>query len=275
MSNRRVEILRNAAALRSLGGSPVDFLRNLLAPPCKILGSRRIERVEAGPDQTLAVSISGLRRPLYLPSEFDLGFLHQVLTEETYSWNWHYYQVPQTRVEVGEVVLDCGAAEGFFSLKASEQGAARVLCLEPHPAYMRALQQTFRDDNVVTVMDAAVGDEVGVIRLSNGGIGSVVTDECEGTIPIRVETIDHLCSSLKIEPTFIKADIEGYEEKMLMGAAQTIAACHPKLALTSYHRASAGDWMERFLKKIHPKYRIRLKGLAAQRGATVMLHAWV
>ena len=59
--------------------------------------------------------------------------LHRVLAEETYSWNWHYYQVRQTRVERGDVVLDCGAAEGFFSLKAIEQGAGRVICIESHP----------------------------------------------------------------------------------------------------------------------------------------------
>src|SRR5579859_1356580 len=140
MTNRRIEILRNALALRSLGGSFSSFLYNLFAPTCAVLGGRRIERVEAGADNTNAVWIRGLQRPLYLPAEFDLQFLHRVLTEETYSWNWHYYQVPQTRVEKGDVVLDCGAAEGFFSLMASEQGAGRVISIEPHPAYLRALR---------------------------------------------------------------------------------------------------------------------------------------
>jgi FkbM family methyltransferase len=274
MSNRRVEILRNAVELRSLGGSPADFLNNLFAPTCSVLGGRRIQRIEEAADNTTAVYIKGIHRPLYLPVEFDVRFLQQVLTEETYRWNWHYYQIPQTRVEKGEIVLDCGAAEGFFSLKASDQGARRVLCLEPHPAYLRALRKTFDNDKAVTVVDAAVGDQLGVVMLSNGGLGSVVTDKQEGSLPVRVETIDHLCPSLDIQPTYIKADIEGYEEKMLTGAAEVIAAYRPKLALTTYHRASAGDWMVRFLKNIYPKYNIRIKGLGAQRGATVMLHAW-
>jgi FkbM family methyltransferase len=273
MTNRRIEILRNAVALHTFGGSFTDFLSNLFAPTCAFLGGRRIERVESGPDNTNAVWIKGLQRPLYLPAEFDLQFLHRVLTEETYSWNWHFYQVPQTRVERGDVVLDCGAAEGVFSLMASEQGAGRVLCIEPHPAYLRALRLTFDHDEAVTVVDAAIGDEVGEICLSNDGIASVVTDRRDGTIPVKVETVDHLCARLNIQPTFIKADIEGYEEKMLVGAAETIAAYHPKLALTAYHRASAGRWMEHFLKDIYPGYNIYCKGLAAQHGATVMLHA--
>ena len=197
-----------------------------------------------------------------------------VLTEETYSWNWHYYQIPQTQVEPGDVVIDCGAAEGFFSLLTREQGAKQIICLEPHPSYLRALKQTFAGDEKITIVAAAIGDLVGDIRLSNNGIASMVTDQQDGTIPVKVETIDHLCSSLSIKPSYIKADIEGYEEKMLMGAAETIAAYHPKLALTTYHRATAGGWMERFLKSIYPKYNIRFKGLATQHGATVMLHAW-
>lgn len=274
MSNRRIEILKNAVSLRTLGGPPAKFFCNLLAPPCSVLGPRRIQRVEAADDGTNAVYIKGLRHPLYLPAEFDLRFLYQVLTEETYKWNWHYYQIPQTRVEMGEVVLDCGAAEGLFSLMAKQQGAERVICIEPHPAYLRALPHTFYRDDMVTIVAAALGDTVGEIRLTNNGIGSVITDLQEGTTPARVETVDHLCSSLAIQPTYIKADIEGYEEKMLMGAAETIATHHPKLALTTYHRASAGKWMESFLKSINPNYNIRFKGLATQRGATVMLHAW-
>jgi FkbM family methyltransferase len=139
--------------------------------------------------------------------------------------------------------------------------------------YLRALRLTFERDEAVTVVDAAIGDEVGEICLSNDGIASVVTDRRDGTIPIKVETVDHLCSRLNIQPIFIKADIEGYEENMLTGAAETIAAYHPKLALTTYHRASAGPWMERFLKDIYPNYNIYCKGLARQHGATVMLHA--
>lgn len=274
MSNRRLEILRNVVELHTLGGSPREFLTNLLAPPCSVLGGRRIERVVPAPDNTNAVYIKGMDRPLHIPAEFDLRFLHQVLTEGTYSWNWHYYQIPQTRIEPGDVVLDCGAAEGFFSLAAVERGAARIICVEPHPAYLRALRQTFRGDGTVTLVDAALGDTVGSIRLSNDGLASVVTDQEDDTMPIRLETIDHLCSSLNIQPTYIKADIEGYEEKMLLGASETIAAHHPKLALTTYHRASAGGWIERFLRNIYPKYNVRFKGLAAQHGATVMLHAW-
>ena len=61
---------------------------------------------------------------------------------------------------------------------------------------------------------------------------------------------------------------------MLTGAAEAISAYHPKLAITTYHHFGAGEWMEKFLKKLYPKYKIYRKGLATQRGATVMLHAW-
>jgi|HubBroStandDraft_1064217.scaffolds.fasta_scaffold37134_2 FkbM family methyltransferase len=274
MSNRRIEILKNAALLRTLGGSPGDFLMNLLSPTCSVLGGRRIERVETAKDDNKAIFIKGVKNPLYFPAEFAIHGLHRVLTEETYSWNWHYYQIPQTRVERDDVIVDCGAAEGLFSLLAVERGARRVICIEPHPAYFRTLRRTFEDRDAVTVVNAAVGDAVGEIRLSDAGMDSVVTDQQDGTLPIQVETIDHLCFTRGIAPSFIKADIEGYEEKMLIGAAETISASRPKLAITTYHRSSAGEWMEKFLLTLYPKYKIYRKGLATQRGATVMLHAW-
>ena len=175
---------------------------------------------------------------------------------------------------MGDVVIDCGAAEGLFSLLAAKNGANRVICIEPHPAYIRSLGQTFDGHGAVTVINAAVGDAVGETRLTNTGMYSAVTQLPDGTIPIRMETIDHLCSSLCIRPTYIKADIEGFEEKMLLGAAESIATYRPKLAITTYHHFGAAEWMQRFLTKLCPRYKFYLKGLSANPGAMVMLHAW-
>lgn len=274
MANRRIEILRNAIKMRTLGGSIQDFAINLLSPTCDVLGGRRIERVEEATENSRAVFIRGMRDPLYFPSEFDLHGLRQVLAEATYPWNWHYYEIPETSIAVGDVVMDCGAAEGFFSLMATAKGAGRVICIEPHPAYVRCLHETFEGNCNVTVVNAAVGDAVGEIRLTNSGMYSSVTDLPDGTIPIQIVTIDHLCSSLGIQPTFIKADIEGFEEKMLMGAAESIATYRPKLAITTYHHFGAAEWIQRFLAKLNPRYKFCLKGLSASSGALVMLHAW-
>jgi len=274
MGNRRVAILRNAIKMRALGGSLQVFAINLLSPTCDVLGQRRIERVEETAENSKAVFIRGIRDPLYFPAEFDLHSLRQVLTEATYGWNWHNYEIPETRVEVGDVVVDCGAAEGFFSLVATEKGAGRVICIEPHPAYVRSLRRTFEGHGNVTVVNAAVGDAAGETYLTNSGMYSLVTHLSDGTIPIKIVTIDNICSSLGIQPTYIKADIEGFEEKMLVGAAESIATYRPKLAITTYHHFGAAEWMQRFLAKLHPGYKFCLKGLSAQAGAMVMLHAW-
>ena len=274
MMNRRFAILRNAIKMRTLGGSIQDFAVNLLSPTCDVLGRRRIERVEEATENSKAVFIKGIPGPLYFPVEFDLHGLRQVLTEATYSWNWHNYLIPETSVAVGDVVIDCGAAEGFFSLLATAKGAGRVICIEPHPAYVRSLRRTFEGHSNVTVLHAAVGDAVGETRLTNSGMYSIVTHLPNGTIPIGIVTIDHLCSSLGIQPTYIKADIEGFEEKMLLGAAESIAMYHPKLAITTYHHFGAAEWIQSFLAKLNPRYKFYLKGLATEAGAMVMLHAW-
>jgi hypothetical protein len=59
---------------------------------------------------------------------------------------------------------------------------------------------------------------------------------------------------------FIKADIEGAECAMLLGAAETIRKFRPKMALCIYHRASTDHWLvPETLLSICPNYRFHLK----------------
>jgi hypothetical protein len=44
-------------------------------------------------------------------------------------------------------------------------------------------------------------------------------------------TIDDIVESLKLEPTFIKIDVEGAEHHVLKGASNTLQKYHPKILL--------------------------------------------
>ncbi len=271
MANRRLEILMAVAALRGTGGSLSDLAWNLFAPTCNVTGGRRVKRVDPQADGLRAIWIENSDRPVYLPASFDLHCIHHVLAEETYPRNWHYYCTRETPVEKGDVVFDCGAAEGLFTLLARDKGA-KAVAFEPHPVYFAALQRTFADDSGVRLVNAGLGDQEGEAFLSRDDIASKVSSD-DG-YPIRIETVDAACERLRLAPTYLKADIEGFESKMLAGAAETIARHHPKIAITTYHDENDPAELAAQLKRLWPGYRIRTKGICNRYGKPVMLHAW-
>jgi hypothetical protein len=55
---------------------------------------------------------------------------------------------------------------------------------------------------------------------------------------------------------FIKADIEGMERDLLLGAKQTIARFKPKLAICIYHLADDPEILPKIIKDICPEYKI-------------------
>lgn len=269
--NRRIQILLAVLKQHGMGGPLRDLMWNLFAPTCRIAGGRRIERIEQGPGDLRAIWVKGMDRPLYVPEEFSLHCIHQVLAEQTYARNWHYYCTPQTLVQANDVVLDCGAAEGIFTMLA-RQKRARCVAFEPHPMYFRALQQTFAGDEDVMLVNSALGSSPETGFLSKGEIDSKVNDT--NGYSIKVETIDAVCDRLKIAPTYLKADIEGFEDKMLQGAAETISRHHPKIAMTVYHDENDVTALVATLRRLWPGYRTGTKGICDRYGKPVMLHAW-
>jgi len=74
---------------------------------------------------------------------------------------------------------------------------------------------------------------------------------------------------------YIKADLEGTEVSMLRGAIETIRACAPRIAITTYHRREHAEQIAALLRDIHPDYHVFVKGIMPQDGQPVMLHAWM
>lgn len=62
--------------------------------------------------------------------------------------------------------------------------------------------------------------------------GAKITEN--GTYTIDTVSIDELVGEDKV--TYIKLDIEGAESEALQGAEKTIKRCHPKLAISIYHK---------------------------------------
>jgi len=266
---RRIKIflfwLRGSSDI-SLG----NILRFVFSWPMMRLGKSKLKSISKDGD-FYKVQFEGLSGPIYWPQKFDINSLYQV-AEELLGRNWWNYEIPENSVHTDDVVLDCGAAEGGFTLQVANR-CKMVYAIEPHPAFIEGMKRTFSELSNVEILPVAVGDAKGQLHLSDDGIMSRI--DSSNSIVADVDTIDNLFHDRDIRVDFIKADLEGFEVKMLYGAEKTIRKWKPHLSITTYHYANDFANTKEYLERICPEYKIKAVGITDQYGTPIMLHAWV
>ena len=253
-------------------GFAETLARGVLKLPCNFIGPRYVSRIEeAGEYQE--VYLKGIDRPLFWPKKLGLYDLYKAATDCLYEDDWHHYEVPETTVQPGDVVLDCGAAEGIFALSVLDR-AGKVAIFEPSPDFAGSLQRTFGAASNAVVVPAALGSSEKQAFLSGNSLYGFVG--ADGGIPITVTTIDAWSAREQTRVDFIKGDLESYEFEVLKGARTTIQRDRPKIAFTVYHPGNNWKEMRDFLRELVPQYQFRIKGLSYNSGypRPVMLHAW-
>ena len=135
----------------------------------------------------------------------------------------------------GQVVVDIGANRGITVTRLARVVGpeGRVVGIEADPANFALLQRRVRENDLtwVTLLNRAVADEPGTLRISrresqNSGMNSIG----ESGQPIEASTLDSILGELGIDSVdAIKIDVEGYEERVLAGAAETLSANRPVL----------------------------------------------
>lgn len=271
--NRRVAVLKNTLIQKELGGSLKDWVLNTFSPPCTVLSKFRIASIDSSDKDYYQIFIRGYDKPIFLLKTLDLHVIQHVVSEQLYHWNWHYYEIPETTVDAGDTVFDCGSAEGIFAFLAYPR-AKQVFAFEPLEEYVLGLRETFKGISNVSVVNEALGDKRGEIYLKKDGIASTISSEKTDT-KISINTVDHFCESMRVPINYLKADIEGYEQQMLDGAMNAITQYKPKIAITVYHAENDVQGMVKQLKSAVPQYKIKIKGLTDTVNKPVMLHAWV
>jgi FkbM family methyltransferase len=246
----------------------------VVRPPCTVLGRRFITSVVTE-GEFLVVHLSWAEHPVYWPREIPLFDLYKVVTEGSDTRDPHYYEAPQTQVRVGDVVLDLGASEGLFAMRASSR-ASQVFAFEPNSVFVRALHRTFAVMTNVDVVPQAIGAEDGAAVMRSSSLYGSIGSGGDGGVEVSMTSIDNWTARTACRVDFIKADIEGAEFDALLGAKKTIAAYRPKLALTVYHRGNDWQRMRELLVDLVPDYRFKVKGVSYndRTPRPVMLHAW-
>ena len=164
------------------------------------------------------------------------------------------------RLRHDEIVADCGAYVGATVRKviAATDGRFRAIhAFEPDRGSYAELEKlnALRMPGIV-LHNAAVGDTNGSIRfLETGTMGSHVDEaagNCGDTPIVRLDdTLD--------EVTFIKMDLEGFEQRALRGAARLLRECRPRMAITAYHYADDLLDLWRLFEELAPGYELRLR----------------
>lgn len=245
------------------------MLRWLIQPGKESRAAAFIEKKERR-DGFLEVTFAGIPETFYYPENASWIDLCQTIDEVFNPKNWHHFISDDVPLTSEDVVVDCGAAEGLFSFFSANR-AARVYAIEPVPLWHPGLERTFAPFSHVELLKVGVGHRDAELRMTDDEIYSRI--DPEGTLVVPVRTLDSLFIGRDLPVSFIKADIEGFEFPMLLGAEEVIRLNRPKISVTVYHDTDHHVEMREFLRHIHRDYRFRTRGIA-ENGNPVLLQAF-
>ena len=139
-----------------------------------------------------------------------------------------------------KTVIDVGANVGQFSVASSHLfEGARVYPIEPDPRIAKILQKNVHLPIAENVHVTAIGDSVGTVSfnvnhdpqvssllpLGVDRIKSYPSSKVVEKIAVSVTTLDVLFNNRKLEePIFLKIDVQGFEDRVIAGAAVFLAS---------------------------------------------------
>ena len=166
------------------------------------------------------------------------------------------------KVNVGDIVIDAGAWIGDFSAYAVAKSAV-VYAFEPTFETYKVLCKTaeLNGSEKLYPIKKALGNEIGEsyisINDSNYGGNSIAFSRGGNSEKIEITTIDEFVVEKKLSRVdFIKADIEGFERYMLLGAKETLKKYAPKLAICTYHSPEDPKLLVQIVLEANPLYKI-------------------
>lgn len=194
--------------------------------------------------------------------------------------NAHAYEHAGCTLNAGEWVVDAGCCEGAFTDKALRAGC-NVIAVEPVPDLAYCLSKTFETPirkGRVLLVDQMLGSSQGhaYIDWNVSPIGARESTT-PTTVQVKKVTLDQLQKQLSIDHfDFVKIDVEGAEEEILIGAREVLVKQKPRISAAVYHFSVEGALVTRRIRKSNPEYHVLNKGLVRLGGELVakMVHAF-
>jgi FkbM family methyltransferase len=177
------------------------------------------------------------------------------------------YEYEEVVLEKNNIVIDVGANTGFFSALASHRGC-KVYAFEPIPKVCNYLKMTSILNKGITVIEAALADkDENMIMfeheksLGESSIIGNVDKKHTQKINVNGMKLDTFVSLNNINKVdFIKADIEGAERLMLIGAREVLKKHKPKLSICKYHLPDDPAVLKRIILEACSYYIVKESG---------------
>lgn len=186
-----------------------------------------------------------------------------------------YFEINKfAKRDATEVFVDCGAYVGdtieqYLAVKSGVFG--KIYAFEPDEINCNALRHRVErlkkewaiEDERIVIACGGVGDKTTQMQMrttQNGldrlGAGFLMDSESKenGT---DIFAIDDYFSEQNI--SFLKADIENFEESMIMGGVKVIRRDKPQIAVCIYHNASDMYRIPLLLKEINEDYKLSIR----------------
>ena len=132
----------------------------------------------------------------------------------------------------------------------------KIVAVEPNLKNHQKMIDHLKDLKNFTTINAGISDNIGTMLVSKGGGRQSIVGDKKG-IETPVITVDSL-TDIYENFTYIKADIEGMEHKMLDKSTNTLSK-KPKLNIAAYHTNSDFFTLPLKIHSINPNYKIYLR----------------
>ena len=158
-----------------------------------------------------------------------------------------------------EVYLDLGAYNGdtvrqflaFTGMKYKE-----IIAVEPESRNFRKLSENTADLKDVCLVNKAIGHvKTEVMFTKSTGRGGAVGKGKQ--YPVEMDTVDDILAGKPV--SFIKMDLEGFEQRAIIGAKETISKYKPKMLISAYHQNDDLWIIPKLVTEINKDYKIYLR----------------
>lgn len=194
----------------------------------------------------------------------------EIVVREIFDEN--VYEVNDTHVNRGGVVIDIGANIGSFSMLAASWGA-NVYAIEPEPHNLSALRFNIaynKMEDKIVVCPYAISDYKGVAVIDDNGGGSTIKDNNPGS-EVEVMSLNNFFSLYHIDQVdILKIDVEGAETEIILGASkENLNKCK---YITMEFDIRSGHRLGDMVQKLSETHHVRTMG-SWERGG--MIWAWL
>lgn len=190
-------------------------------------------------------------------------------------------------VQPGSTVIDVGANIGFFTRRFAQWVGpdGRVIALEPETQNFERLKRAVAKDGVVPRVEtilAAAGETDGAIRLRvnprHPGDHRIEQPDSTQGVNVAMVRLDDLLAARGWPPvSLVKIDVQGAEERVLLGAERTLTTARPAwfVEVDDAHLRAMGSSAEALVRRFtthgYAARRVLKQGFSAPLDPTTVL----